>query len=426
MGSAGGQAILDVAVIGAGLGGLCTALALRRAGHNVTLYERYDFAGEVGASLSVASNGSRWLLNWDLDIDAVKPVILHKLVMHEWETGQVINEYGLGDYKEKFGTDYYNFHRIDMHKALLQTVHQEKGKGPPCHLKTNHKAVRVDAEAGTITFENGDIAEADLIVAADGIRSRTRGLIGIDPKFEASTSCCYRCIIGADKLKKLDLSEFLTNNAIEFWGGFGENKIVLSACHNNEVISCYCFYPASKNGLDKDGWNIGATPQELCDTFPDLDPRIRKLFLNAEDIKMWRLYVHEEYPYWIKDKVALLGDAAHPMLPDQSQGFCQAIEDAAALGEAFGQEHFTGDVPRALRIYEKVRKERATRVQIASAKARTDLNERIGWSTGNERPDKLTIEEVCGYNLPQHVREVIEDHFMIWDASHFAESFRCA
>ncbi|KAJ9656804.1 hypothetical protein H2198_004692 [Neophaeococcomyces mojaviensis] len=407
MGSAGHKP-LDVAVIGAGLGGLCAALSLRRAGHNVTLYERYDFAGEVGASLSVASNGSRWLLNWDLDIDAVKPVVLKKLVMHEWESGNIINEYSLGDYKAKFGTEYYNFHRIDMHNVLLQTVQQKEGKGFACRLEKNHKVIEVDAQAGTMVFENGKTASADLIIAADGIRSITRRQIGIEPKVEGSTSCCYRCIIGAEKLKQLGLSEFITNNGIEFWGGFGINKIVLSACHNNEVVSCYCFYPAVFNGLDKDGWNIGATPQELCDTFPDLDPRIKKLFLNAEDIKMWRLYIHEEYPCWVKGKVGLLGDAAHPMLPDQSQGFCQAIEDAAVLGEVFGEEHFTGDVEQALKRYEKVRKERATRVQVASAKARTDLSERIGWSTGNERPDKLTIEEVCGYDLPAHVRKVIQ------------------
>ena len=95
---------LDFAVVGAGLGGLTTALSLRRAGHKVTIYERYDFSGEVGASLSVASNGSRWLLKWDLDMDAVQPVILRNLLMHDWETGKVTKQYGLGDYKEKFGS----------------------------------------------------------------------------------------------------------------------------------------------------------------------------------------------------------------------------------------------------------------------------------------------------------------------------------
>lgn len=94
---------LNVAVLGAGLGGLSAALSLRRAGHTVTLYERYDFSGEVGASLSVASNGSRWIERWGVDVPSVKPVTLQRLIMHDWETGAKKDEYGLGDYKAKFG-----------------------------------------------------------------------------------------------------------------------------------------------------------------------------------------------------------------------------------------------------------------------------------------------------------------------------------
>lgn len=148
----------------------------------------------------------------------------------------------------------------------------------------------MNSDKGIVFFENGVNTTADVTIAAGGIRSRTREAIGIMSSVESSTSCCYRCIISASKLEELGFSEFVTNNAIEFRGGFGLNKIVLSACHDNEVVSCYCFYPASHNGLVKDGWNIGATPQELVDTFPDVDERIKILFLHAEDIKMWRLY----------------------------------------------------------------------------------------------------------------------------------------
>lgn len=94
---------LNVAIIGAGLGGLSAAIALRQQGHDVSIYERRDFGGEVGASLSVASNGSRFLEEWGVDIPKAKPVILRSLIMHDWTTGDVQKQYGLGDYREKFG-----------------------------------------------------------------------------------------------------------------------------------------------------------------------------------------------------------------------------------------------------------------------------------------------------------------------------------
>ncbi|KAJ5684880.1 uncharacterized protein N7477_001225 [Penicillium maclennaniae] len=400
---------LQVAIIGAGLGGLAAAIALRRQGHTVTVYERYDFAGEVGASLSAASNGSRFLEEWGVDMKAAKPVILKQLIMHNWSDGRVQSTYPLGDYKSKFGTDYNNFHRIDIHKELIKSAFETPGEGPQCELKVNHKAVEVNAEEGTIRFENGVQVTVDMIVAADGIRSLTRNLIGITPEFELSTSCCYRCIIGADKLRELGLEDYISNEAIEYWGGFGINKIVMSPCSNGEVVSCYCFYLASVNNLREDGWNISATPQQLVETFPDLDPRMKTLMLNAEDIKMWRLYRHQPYPYWVNGKVCLLGDAAHPMMPDQSQGSCMAFEDAGALGIVF-HKNFRNDygMSEGLKLYEKLRKTRATRVQEASFRARENLSERIGWSSSTDRPGKLTIEEVCGYKMKHHFAKLLK------------------
>ncbi|KAJ5689845.1 hypothetical protein N7462_004237 [Penicillium macrosclerotiorum] len=401
---------LQAAIIGAGLGGLAAAVALRRQGHAVTVYERYDFAGEVGASLSAASNGSRFLEEWGVDVKAAKPVILKQLIMHNWSNGEVQSTYPLGDYKSKFGTDYNNFHRIDIHRELLKSAFEVPGEGSPCELKVNHKCVEVNPDEGTLRFENGETSTADIIVAADGIRSLARGMIGITPDFEMSTSCCYRCIIGADKLRSLGLEDYISNEAIEYWGGFGINKIVMSPCSNGEVVSCYCFYPASVNNLREDGWNISASPQQLVDTFPDLDPRMKTLMLNAEDIKMWRLYRHQPYPYWVKGKVCLLGDAAHPMMPDQSQGSCMAFEDAGALGLVFNK-NFREDynVAEGLALYEKLRKERATRVQEASFRARENLSERIGWSSSTDRPGKLTIEEVCGYNMRDHLESLLAE-----------------
>ncbi|KAM0525701.1 hypothetical protein ACHAPE_000412 [Trichoderma viride] len=313
----------------------------------------------------------------------------------------------LGDYRERFGTDYNNFHRIDLHGHLKNVAIAETGGGSPAQLKVCHQAIKLDPAQGKITFDNGKEVVHDVVVCADGIRSQMREQLGIVPDVAPSTSCCYRCIISAEKLRELGLGEFAENSAIEFWGGNGIDKVVMSPCSDHEVVSCYCFYPAEKNNLKEDGWNIASTGENLAATFPDLDERLRTLFRNAEDVKMWRLYNHEPYPYWVSSRCCLLGDAAHPMMPDQSQGACMALEDAGALGILFSTKYAHLSIPEKLQLYELERKPRATRVQESSRRARTDITERIGWSSANDRPGKLTIKEVCGYDMHSHVAELV-------------------
>jgi len=137
--------------------------------------------------------------------------------------------------------------------------------------------------------------------------------------------------------------------------------------------------------------------------------------LHSEDIKIWCQYVHKPYPYWTRGRVALLGDAAHPMLPDQQQGHSQGIEDAAALGLVFSEPYFhvSGNgtveeaITTALKRYEEVRMQRASTIQDASAKARNDPRERIGWAAEGVKPGKLTIEDLCGYDMEAHLSDIV-------------------
>lgn len=405
---------LDIAILGGGLGGLSAAIALRRAGHNVTIYERYDYAGEVGASLSCASNGGKWLHEWGIDPFEAKPVILKDLVRHDWSSGETEGVYSLGDYKAKFGFPYYNFHRIDIHNVLKKYATSEEGAGKPCKLVVKHKAVEVDYKTGFVKFDNGNEISADLIVAADGIRSLTKPQLGITPQVRNQDSSCIRVLFDTNKVKELGLADFSENQAIEFWGGKDKNKIVLSPCSDKKVVSCYCFYAANPEDV-KDGWHNEILVEKLLSCVPDLDPKLVELFVKCGyDIKQWRLYVHEPLPYFYKASedgskgVALLGDACHAMMPDQSQGACAAFEDSGALGYIFSKK-FNLTVEQGLALYEKERKPRVTRIQQASLRARENLNERIGWSSkADGLENKLTIEEVCGYDMKKHIDELVE------------------
>lgn len=129
---------LNVGVVGGGIGGMSVAIALRRAGHVVTIYERSDFAGEVGASVSCAANGTRWLHEWGVDVAKGDPVVLKKLINRDWKTGEPVSVYDLDDYEARWGYVYNMFHRQYMH-AMLKDSALEEGEGIPARLVVNHK-----------------------------------------------------------------------------------------------------------------------------------------------------------------------------------------------------------------------------------------------------------------------------------------------
>ena len=306
---------------------------------------------------------------------------------------------------------YNMFHRVNMHEMLMDSAMGESHGGIPAILKVNHRCSEIDHHTGTITFANGEQRRHDLIVGADGIGSQVRKTLGIVPNRKQSTSHCLHCIIETKDVRRLGLTDLSVNSAIEFWGGQGIDKIVFSPCRDGEVHSFYCFFPTHLSKNPGEGWSHSITVEELLAPFGTLDPRLLEMFKNSTDIKPWRLFVHQPYTHWQAGTTCIMGDAAHPMLPDQSQGACQAIEDAAALGIIFSQTfsfaNSPEDISKGLQLYEQVRKPRASKVQEASARARENITERIGFSSNTSNPlykvadekRKLTIEEMNEYDM---------------------------
>lgn len=414
----GGWRKLDVGVIGGGIGGMSVAIALRRAGHKVSIYERNDFAGEVGASVSCAANGTRWLHEWEVDVEKGDPVVLKKLINRDWKTGEPVSVYDLDDYEERWGYVYNMFHRQYMHAMLKDSALGEEGKGEPAKLYVHHKCKDLDLNAGRIEFENGKTVQHDLIIGADGIGSVVRGLIGVKPEKRPADSSCLHANVLTEDAVKLGLVDYSQDSALEYWGGQeGKwDKIVLSPCNGGKLLSYYCFFPRDKGDYTNQAWGVEDRPvEELLAPYPQLDEQVRAHLAIGKDIQPWRLWMHDPYPYIAKNMVCLLGDAGHPMMPHQSQGACMAIEDAAALGILFNPKYFNGDVADTLSIYDAVRLPRATRVQSAAAKAAYNINERIGFSSNTnigtykveDEKKKLTIEEMNAYDMYKDIEEVI-------------------
>ncbi|KAK0387689.1 hypothetical protein NLU13_3934 [Sarocladium strictum] len=406
---------LNVAVIGGGIGGMSVAIALRRAGHDVTIYERSDFAGEVGASVSCAANGTRWLHEWKVDVEKGDPVVLKKLINRDWKTGEPVSVYDLDDYEQRWGYVYNMFHRQYMHAMLKESALGE-GEGPAAKLIVNHRCKEIDMDTNTVTFTNGTTVQHDLIVGADGIGSAVRGILGITPEKRPSDQSCLHANVTTEEAVKLGLVDYSQNAALEYWGGQeGKwDKIVLSPCNGGKLLSYYCFFPREQGDYTTQAWGSEDLPTEqLLAPYPTLDRQVFEHLKIGKEIQPWRLWVHDPYPYLAKGKVCLLGDAGHPMMPHQSQGACMAIEDAAALGIIFDKNHFDGDIEKSLQVYGEVRLPRVSRVQAAAAKAAYNINERIGFSVNKdvstykvEDPKKvLTIEEMNSYDMYKDIEE---------------------
>ncbi|KAJ9637425.1 hypothetical protein H2204_004849 [Knufia peltigerae] len=417
---------LNVGVVGGGIGGFSVAISLRRAGHDVVVYEKADYAGEVGASVSCAANGTRWLHEWNVDTKKGDPVVLKKLINRDWRTGEPISVYDLSDYEQRWGYVYNMFHRQQMHTMLKDTALQKEGAGKPAELLVNHAAVKVDVETGSITFSNGKTVQHDLVIGADGIGSVVRGFIGISPNRQPSGSSCLHANVSTEQAIKLGLVDYSEDAALEYWGGQEDkwDKIVLSPCNGGDtnkaaLLSYYCFFPREEGDYMNHSWGGADRPvEELLKPYPTLDRQVFEHLKISTEIRPWRIWEHEQYPYIVKGRVALLGDAGHPMMPHQSQGACMAIEDAAAFGILFSQKYFRGDISEALDVYNTIRLPRTARVQIAASRAAKNMNERIGLSentntktyrVANEK-EKLTIEEMNYYDMYKDIEQRLAEH----------------
>jgi salicylate hydroxylase len=341
---------LKVAVCGGGIGGLFAANALIAHGLAVDVYEQAPALGEIGAGVFMTPNSVRHLYRVGLG-PAVEQWGARVGAKSQYfrQDGTPIAPVQVTDSSGWNAT--FGMHRADLVEFLAKAL-------PAGVVHTGHRGVGYDEHDGMarLKFANGASADADVVVAADGIHSELRPYVfpPSKPVFHGTVS--YRGIVSLDGLPNWP------TDAWQMWLGKGKHFLTFPV-RAGKLINYVGFVPADEEM--KESWSAAGDPDVLRGEFTGWDPRIETVLRQVQKTFRWALYDREPLPGWTKGRLTLLGDAAHPMLPHLGQGANQSIEDGMALATILARSD-RDSAPAALLAYERLRRERVTQVQRGS------------------------------------------------------------
>lgn len=332
---------MRVAVVGAGIGGLTAAIALRRAGHDVVVHEQASTLGDVGAGITITPNAWKGLASLGLgDALTTQADVVPQQAIRAWNSGAAIMEITRGSATMiAYGAPYAMLHRADLHAILVATLGAER------------------IALGS-AVENAEQLDTDAVIAADGLKSVARSILFGNPPARFTGHVAWRGLVPADRLP----AEAAKPGSV-VWAGPGR---------------IFVRYPVRRGALINlvgltrtdqwrgEGWSNAVAMDDWLAEFDGWHPDVTTaIAATGDDSRIaWGLFAREPLPAIVKGRVALLGDAAHPMLPFMGQGAAMAIEDGVMIGRAF---EAGATVEEAFARYQAARKPRTDFIQRQSA-----------------------------------------------------------
>ncbi len=344
---------LDVIVIGSGIAGMSTAIALTLSGHRVRVFERVRQLTEVGAGLQVSANAGHVYnalgMGEALIARSVPP---DRWVVRLGTTGEVLTAFDLGrPHLEQHGFPCCNIHRADLLDILLDRLHAVAPGA--LHLGAEATGYAETGNNVTVDLADGRQISGDLLVAADGVRSPIRSQILGPDRAEFSGNVAWRSVIPADRLP----ADFMPPDHVA-WVGPGRH-FVMYWLRNRTLLNVVGVVEGSTDV--EESWTVRADWQTFKSDFAGWHPDIQAA-INASDREncfRWSLNIREPVFNWRSERAVVIGDAAHPMLPYLAQGAAAAVEDAAILTRVLAGD---AAVPAALERFQRIRAPRAARV----------------------------------------------------------------
>jgi salicylate hydroxylase len=378
-------------IAGGGIGALAAALSSARAGWQVRLYEKAEVFSEVGAGLQLGPNATRILQGWGLGQALERMAAFpDKLLVRSAPSGRELASLSLGSRcQQRYGAPYATLHRADLHSMLLDSVRLRPEV--KLHLNSPVTGYTDTPEGVQLAWADGYSVEGDALIGADGLWSQVRLQTLEDHVAQPTGHLAYRALV-----RQSDLPKSLRSQQVSVWLG-PDMHLVSYPVRGGEWLNVVMFtqgqVPDDHQDWDHAGLrdNVLTATAGLCAEFSAL----------VEAVPAWRLWALCDRPpvasagQMACGRVALLGDAAHPMPPYLAQGAGMAIEDAAELGRCLaGVVKPVADVPLALRRYALNRWQRNARVQ-----ARAVRNGQIFHATGPLRLGRDIALKLLGHRL---------------------------
>ncbi|KAF8856362.1 FAD/NAD(P)-binding domain-containing protein [Acephala macrosclerotiorum] len=324
---------LDIIIVGAGIAGLSAAIALRRAGHRVKIFEQSDLSNELGAAIHLSPNASRILLPWGMDPVRGQFVIAKTTFIANSESLARLYESDYSTIIEEYGAPWYFTHRVDLRDELKRMLSDPKALGTSAILHANSRVISYNAKEGSVTRSDGTTYKADLVIAADGVHSQaTEVVFGAKNQALTTNQAAFRFLIPTSALAEdPETAHFMEGDDGRFKVFMGTGRrIVWYPYRDNEEQNFVAIFQDDERDMRED-WNVAVEQNELLEVYRDFHPSILAILKKATNIKKWPLLFRSPISPWYLSKLVLIGDAAHPMLPLQGQAGAQAIEDGAAL-----------------------------------------------------------------------------------------------
>ena len=341
-----------ILIAGGGIGGLAAALTLAKSGYAVHVLEQAREFSEIGAGLQLGPNANKVLRKWGV-LDILEPDLVapDELRFMDGVSDQVIGQIPLGQsFVDRFGAPYYVAHRGDLHRALFKACETQSG----IRLETgiSLEAYEQDESGVTVRTADGQTLRGLALIGADGLWSKVRAQMLGDGAPDFANHTTYRTL-----LKPEEMPESTRWNAATLWAGPNTHLVhyPISGRRYYNIVATFC------SDWQNTGWNEPGDKDELLHEFRKDCPRALDILRAGTSYRKWAIADRRPAKRWVDGRVALLGDAAHPVLQYFAQGAAMAIEDADRLAESLKETD--GRIDAALDIYQAARQPRTAKLR---------------------------------------------------------------